>query len=427
MSAPEVIEITSDSDGDDLQCLSETRTARTRTAPRINTEPIDLDQEEDDYDDDLLITGERDVLQTERAVQEIGIHVPGGVLPYQGHQRRQGTPPNAASFHRPQGFNLRFADQNGRIMDVDAAAVAAAQAHINNNNNSTSRPHQNLTRASQLEHLRARREMLQRDRRAFLRRDDQMNTARALMQQVFARLNRRTLRNEDLFVDDDYDEDLDDDYIPGMGIQVDELGARRLPMMGWGTFRERAGGDGVEIGQDIMAMLERRDNADFDARSKKNQQATQLLETKIDEAAQQTSSPFTSSIDPDEEYVCVLCGVTLGLGLPEDFSGDKSGSIFAQAQERYDVTAPYQVTKLITDVDRDLSKRIFFAGCGHTYCGRCVKNIANVRELTKAQKLKIKKTDQTIENPYVYAPARCVAENCNTTLRGRKGFQEAFL
>ncbi|KAH3682465.1 hypothetical protein WICPIJ_006558 [Wickerhamomyces pijperi] len=428
MSANEVIEILTDSDDDDLQCISE---IRLRPNQGNNAQLIDLDLEGDDHDEDDLpavdndiqITGERVLPEEEREVfvreaspHHINIHVPGaGTLVFEG--QRQVNNNAGASFG---AANNNAHANHMRQRNAPAQPHRAREPH----------DHTNIGGNAVIAHIQA----LRRQRYLGMNgRNNQRRPYRHVPAIQIHRLNRMGGRyhNRNLFVDEDYDdyeEENDADYFPGMGMDFDprdQLPIHRLLNMG--MFGGFPNGNRDEIGQDIMAMLERRDNADFDARAKKNQQLTEIHQKKIQGASESLKSPYTSTIEEDEEYVCVLCGVVLGVGIPDGFKGDRSNSILVQLQEKYDVLAPYQASKLISDVDSDLSKRIFFAKCGHTYCGRCVKNISNFKTPPRTKKSKGGADENSIDNPRVFAPGKCVADDCGSGLKGKTKFQEAFL
>ncbi|KAH3678314.1 hypothetical protein WICMUC_001595 [Wickerhamomyces mucosus] len=294
-------------------------------------------------------------------------------------------------------------------------------------------------RSTQTQRLRAARE--ERERITRERRESQVRREQAARDRQARRAPRRTsharypfgyglianimnplrIRNQELFDfnDDDYDEDEDPDFFPGMVLSG---------FSGFEHFRRNPTDYDDRVGQDILNMIEQRESVEFDNKTKKNLDSTKSLQNQISDKAASIHDPFTTKIDTEEEYVCPLCGVTLGQGIPETFKGNILNEPLPKLQELHEVQAPYQACNLITEVDRDLSKRIFIAGCGHTYCGRCVKNITNVKETLQSKKLKMKKTDNLIENPYVYAPSKCVAPDCEHSLRiGKRRFNEVFL
>jgi hypothetical protein len=206
----------------------------------------------------------------------------------------------------------------------------------------------------------------------------------------------------------DYDEDDDPDYHPRLRLN-------------WGTD------NGDQVSQELLDMIQRREDAEFDRKRSRNLDNTTSVQKEMDRRISLIKEPFTTKIDPEEEYVCCLCAVKLGEGLPQDFSGNKLRKPLAALQEQDDVQAPYRAMDLITDADRDLSKRIFIAACGHTYCGRCVKNISGVRAALKESKKKFRKAENDIKNPFIYAPGSCVGPGCMKRLMGKKAFVEMFL
>ncbi|CDR41018.1 CYFA0S06e00298g1_1 [Cyberlindnera fabianii] len=185
---------------------------------------------------------------------------------------------------------------------------------------------------------------------------------------------------------------------------------------------------GDAIPPDVMAAIQASEERVINKKIEVNYEATKKVQSDIQDRINNIKEPYTCAISEDEEYACVLCGVTLGGGIPSDFAPPKLTKPLAALQEKNDVQAPYEAMKLVTDVDRDLSKRIFSARCGHTYCGRCVKNISNVKgSMKEVRKKGIKRTDNVIDNPFVYAPLKCVGGDCQQRLGGRTAFFELFL
>lgn len=75
---------------------------------------------------------------------------------------------------------------------------------------------------------------------------------------------------------------------------------------------------------------------------------------------------YTRSVTTGKRYVCQLCACELTVGFPLVEEGKDTGPA------RY---------RGLNDVDRALSQRLFFATCGHVYCGWCVHRIANRKSL----------------------------------------------
>jgi hypothetical protein len=242
---------------------------------------------------------------------------------------------------------------------------------------------------------------------------------------------------DDDFVDEGEDEDEDEDdpdYNGYFGDYENEALARNLfdsfsreillNLGRAGHLSVRSASGNGEIPENVMQMIEQTERNDFDLKQKSNLNATYKIENSLLAKATRVRTPFTVSIEEDEEYVCLLCGVVLGVGIPDSFKRDDSP--LEQLQEKSDVQAPYQAVKLVTDADRDFSKRIFIARCGHTYCGRCVRNITSVREVLKQSKKKVKKNEKSITNPFIYAPLKCVGDECKAPFRAKIPFNEIF-
>lgn len=137
------------------------------------------------------------------------------------------------------------------------------------------------------------------------------------------------------------------------------------------------------------------------------------------EAAHKTLEGYTTTISPEKELGCEVCGVILGLGIPLDFKVDhRYNKNIVNYIKHYRVLAPWFCQTQITQLDRDLSKRIFASKCGHAYCGRCVKNIGNKPKRTRLREI-------TITNPHVYAPIKCPGDECQRKLTP-KSFVEVY-
>lgn len=134
----------------------------------------------------------------------------------------------------------------------------------------------------------------------------------------------------------------------------------------------------------------------------------------------------------EEIAVCCLCGVELGVGIPDDFEGmskDDRDVPFQSLTTKYDFHCPYQSLARPTKVDRDLSKKTYVAPCGHTYCGRCVVRIRNAstRYTNKESKKKLSQL-QGSSHPDNYGPRTCPAADCKQPIRSaRSKMREAFL
>lgn len=134
--------------------------------------------------------------------------------------------------------------------------------------------------------------------------------------------------------------------------------------------------------------------------------------------AENAKGTHTNKISADDNLVCELCSVCLGEGAPEEFKGDPKYDLnFAKYAEEYQTQAPWFCVNPFTDADHDLSKRVFASKCGHTFCGRCVKNIAG----RPSRKPKDAPSGFTIKNPSIFAPTKCPAKDC-----GKKFVSKAF-
>ncbi|CAI5756421.1 unnamed protein product [Candida verbasci] len=182
-----------------------------------------------------------------------------------------------------------------------------------------------------------------------------------------------------------------------------------------------------EVASSILQRIEEDNNRLLDARiNRERNYNKKQLHDKV-KSANKIDSNHTSNIKPNENeneqsnLVCELCNVVLGQGAPTDFKGDSKYNLnFEKYSQQYKCQAPWFCTNPFTEVDYELSKRIFVAKCGHLFCGRCVKNIGNRQKKTKS-------TPQgfTIHNPSIFAPSKCITKNCNKKFTA-KSFTEVY-
>lgn len=170
----------------------------------------------------------------------------------------------------------------------------------------------------------------------------------------------------------------------------------------------------------IMQRIEEDNNRAVDARMEreKNYNRKSMAEKQKLADVENAKGTHTNKINSSDNLVCELCGVALGEGAPVDFKGDPKYDLnFEKYAEQYQTQAPWFCVNPFTDADHDLSKRIFASKCGHTFCGRCVKNIAG----RPARKPKDAPSGFTVKNPSIYAPTKCPAKDC-----GKKFVSKAF-
>lgn len=169
-----------------------------------------------------------------------------------------------------------------------------------------------------------------------------------------------------------------------------------------------------EVTDEVWRQVEALENSERLKKVKEQTKYATPYRSQLEELVAQLPRGYTSGTSKDVELVCPLCGVVLGLGIPTEFEkhdGTGSEEQYTQQIQQFGCQAPYQMVALITEVDRQMSKKVYYAKCGHVYCGRCVQRIGN-RTKKKSRMAK------TIENPGVYAPSKCVVEGCTKLLRG---------
>lgn len=165
---------------------------------------------------------------------------------------------------------------------------------------------------------------------------------------------------------------------------------------------------------------------------------------------------YTSHVVKDTEYICALCKTELGVGFPklDDLKNDGNAN-------------KYQG---ISDTDRARSARLYFANCGHVYCGWCVSRFINRKNINKSnvgvqankppKSTKRQKTgpgnkkhdcsSKTLDNHFphttnlngkdsnnqdsedsqplihIFIPSKCAVKDCKRQIRS-KSFKEFFL
>lgn len=422
MPEQEVIKISDGESDDDVQVMEIRQATRplNRQRPSRN-ETVDLD-------DDVEIIRVNENIHRNQSPGVV-LHTPGGelIVPDDNDHLYQDlpTPIELTNEARErEGLENRFRSYE----EIERERVLRERAPL-------------LERAQRaLQARRDRQIQQQRQRQRRTRSQQQGNRANNFEPNIDLRAVYWRMRNH-LYPDvDDQDEDYDDDdddeddpdYHLGMQLPnafLHQHGHHFPPFftLGAGGSGYTPGGMDEDLPANIMQLIEQRENAEFDKKQAMNLSATDKVQQDLKAKAAKVKNPLSTKIEPEEDYVCVLCGVTLGEGIPIDHQTTKSGEPLAKLQEENDVQAPYQALSLITDADKDLSKRIFVSKCGHAYCGRCVKNISGIKEVLKGSKTKFKKTDKDISNPFLYAPLACVGSECKTKLSGKTTFNELFL
>ncbi|AMD19083.1 HBR182Cp [Eremothecium sinecaudum] len=216
------------------------------------------------------------------------------------------------------------------------------------------------------------------------------------------------------------------------------------------------GEDEEEVTQNIIDLIQAREERDLDNRKRKYMEDTKSQQQKFIERAQSLPDKYCASFDPTPKMritmerngkteevmvtddqtaknyieipVCCLCGVELGLGIPDDFKGisqvDRAVS-FESLVSKYDFRSPYQALARPSVADRNLSKRTFVAHCGHTFCGRCFARINNAKKFSKVSKKRLAEL-RGPSHPDNYGPRICPTEGCKGQLRARGKMREVY-
>ena len=223
---------------------------------------------------------------------------------------------------------------------------------------------------------------------------------------------------------------------------------------GYGSDAERRE---QERTQNIINMIQRREELERDARVKSNMEKTKSMEDKFQERARELPEGYNADFDSTpkmqlqivkdgkEEHVvvddddametemdvpsCTLCGVELGVGIPDSFTGISEGDqgvSFEYLVDEYGYHCPYQSLLRPQQLDRDLSRRTYIANCGHTFCGRCYVRVENAKTRSKGARKDLAKLTGS-SHPDNYGPRRCPAEGCKGLLRNKSRMREMYL
>lgn len=173
----------------------------------------------------------------------------------------------------------------------------------------------------------------------------------------------------------------------------------------------------------VLEAIRRAEDRDMDKKLQKENKGHEKILQEKQKIAETSAEGYSSTISADDNYVCELCAVVLGEGIPDDFKPDPSlDDDLPEHAAKLRTNAPWFCVRQCFDADIELLKRVFAAKCGHVFCGRCIKNIGS-RPPVKGRK----KTKSTIVDPRISAPKKCPAENCGVTFRGKKPFEELYL
>lgn len=174
----------------------------------------------------------------------------------------------------------------------------------------------------------------------------------------------------------------------------------------------------------VLEAIRRSEERDMDKKLEKEDQINRKTLEKKQEAAKDSVEGYTSTISTEDNYVCELCAVVLGEGIPLDFKPDiKYDDKIDEHAAKLRTNAPWFCIRLCFETDIELLKRVFAAKCGHVFCGRCIKNIAN-RPLLKGRK---RNEQSNILNPRVSSPRKCPVKDCGASFMGKKTFTELYL
>lgn len=174
----------------------------------------------------------------------------------------------------------------------------------------------------------------------------------------------------------------------------------------------------------VMEAIRRSEEREMDQKREKEDKINLKTLEKKKEAVSNISEGYTSTISATDDFVCELCAVVLGEGIPADFKPDpKFDDNIDEHAAKLRTNAPWFCIRQCFEADFELLRRVFAAKCGHVFCGRCIKNIGS-RPTLKGRK---KKEQASILDPRVSAPRKCPVKNCGANFMGKKTFTELYL
>lgn len=199
--------------------------------------------------------------------------------------------------------------------------------------------------------------------------------------------------------------------------------------------------------QSIIDIIQQREESERDKRVKEYTRKSESQKKKFYEEAKQLPPGYSASFatpevirenddednsnnDDDEDMiVCNLCGVELGIGIPEEFTGISKEDFalsFAELMDKYGSRCPYQSLGKPSELDRDLSKRTYVSNCSHLFCGRCWRRYLNARSLMKTKAGKSLNVKLGASHPDNFAPKVCPADNCKYQIRSKGKMREVY-
>ncbi|ODV98217.1 hypothetical protein PACTADRAFT_48015 [Pachysolen tannophilus NRRL Y-2460] len=234
----------------------------------------------------------------------------------------------------------------------------------------------------------------------------------------------------------EYDSEEDPDYVEGGVNPYIYHHLAVFPRMFHGFGRVNPGDD-----QRIMDQIRRSEEEIQDKRVSERMKHANSYKEKLETkkiTKDEKLHGFTDSISEEQDLICVLCGISLGKGIPKDFKpistseNNDSKDLLIKSIDDNHVSYPWQFhNRTFTDDEIELSKKVFFTKCGHVYCGRCTdmisKNskgngLAKKRQKTEIISVILNKEEEIRENFLINAngtaiiPKRCCGYNCGKRL-----------
>ncbi|KAG7695459.1 hypothetical protein KL930_003456 [Ogataea haglerorum] len=203
-------------------------------------------------------------------------------------------------------------------------------------------------------------------------------------------------------------------------------------------FGPQEEGEGDEIPHSIMDEIRRREQEEEDRRVRSRSNMANKMKMTQETKAQipeEQRNMFSNGFSSKDTSVCILCGVPLVEGIPDDFQTSTDMELKRKLVVHDKFMSPWQFSKNLTTADKDLSRKVFFGRCGHVYCGRCINNINRYAKQKGKSRPKKRKTDlakvgvehMDLNDPEYSAPNRCVAQDCKRLLTGNYFFRELYV
>lgn len=178
------------------------------------------------------------------------------------------------------------------------------------------------------------------------------------------------------------------------------------------------------VSANVLEAIRRSEEREINQKLQKEDKINHKTLAKKKQIAETSMEGYISTISAEINYVCELCAVVLGEGIPADFTPDpKYDENIEEHASALRTNAPWFCLRQCFDSDYELLRRVFAAKCGHVFCGRCIKNIGNRPSLRSKRNAGV----ANITDPRISAPRKCPVKDCGAGFMGKRTFTELFL